>query len=174
MFCPTCGREDSQRGKFCPACGVNLEKVVKALSQHPDGMLVRADQAFDRLVARYAGLLFGGARDKALDRRVSHSWLIWLQALVSLPAILILSWITFFGLLPIRLFTLLLSTPFRLLSERSNQPVNAREAKVEVRRAPIEVPPQKQWAIDSGPSVVEHTTMTLPDSTSPERKSSRN
>ena len=174
MFCPTCGREDSQKGKFCPACGVNLENVIKAMSQHPDGMLVRADQAFDRWVARYAGLLFGGARDKAHDRRVSHSWVIWLQALVSLPAILILSWIMFFGLLPIRLLTLLLSTPFRLLSERSKQPVTAPGAKVEIRRAPIEVQPHKHWAIDSGPSVIEHTTMTLPDSTSTERKSSRN
>jgi len=177
MFCPTCGREDSQARRFCPTCGANLERVTRALSPGGDSLLVRADQAFDRLIARYAGLFFGGARDKAFDWRVSHSWTLWAQAFLALPANFILFWIMLFGILPLRLFTLLLGSPFRLLSERSDRQgaaqVTTPVAKVENRRARLQAPPPEQWALDSGPSVVEHTTMNLPDSAE-ERKKVRN
>src|SRR5262245_26843505 len=169
MFCPTCGREDSQGRRFCPTCGANLERVTRALSPEGDSLLARADKAFDRLVARYAGLFFGGAQDRALDWRVSHSWTLWAQAFLALPANFILFWIMLFGILPLRLFTLLLGSPFRLLSERSAQQDAAQSpapvAKVENRRAQLQAPPPGQWAPGSGPSAVEHTTMNLPDST---------
>jgi hypothetical protein len=171
MFCPTCGREDSQGRRFCPNCGANLERVTRALS--PGGLLVRADQAFDRLIARYAGLFFNGARDKALDWRVGHSWTLLGQALLALPANFILFWIVLFGILPLRLVTLLLSSPFRLLSERSNQQDAAPIAKVKNRRAQLQAPPPGRWALDSAPSAVEHTTMNLPDSGATERERSR-
>jgi hypothetical protein len=120
------------------------------------------------LVARYAGLFFGGARDKALNWRVSHSWTLWAQAFLALPANFILFWIMLFAILPLRLFTLLLGSPFRLLSELSNQQgaaqVHTPVAKVENRRAQLQAPPPGQWALNSGPSAVEHTTMNLPDS----------
>src|SRR5262245_29971331 len=141
MFCPTCGREDLQGRRFCPACGANLERVTRALSHGEDNLLVRADQAFDRLIARYAGLFFGGARDKALDWRVSHSWTLWAQAILALPVNFILFWIRIFALLPLRLLTLLLGSPFRLLSERNNQQDLAQipepALKVENRRAQL-------------------------------------
>jgi hypothetical protein len=176
MFCPACGREDSQGRRFCPTCGANLERVTRALSPGGGSLLVRADRAFDRLVARYAGLFFGGARDKALDWRVSHSWTIWAQALLALPANFILFWIMLFGVLPLRLLTLLLGSPFRLLSERGDQQAAAQipapVAKVENRRAQLLAPPPGQWALDSGPSAVEHTTMNLPDSATTDRKMS--
>jgi hypothetical protein len=176
MFCPACGREDSQVRRFCPTCGANLERVTRALSPGGESLLAKADQAFDRLVARYAGLFFGGARDKAFDWRVSHSWTLWAQALLALPANFILFWIMLFGILPLRLFTLLLGSPFRLLSERSDQQgaaqVPAQVTKVENRRAQLQAPPPGQWALDSGPSAVEHTTMNLPDSADTERKRS--
>ena len=168
MFCPTCGREDSQARRFCPACGANLERVTRALSPGGGSLLARADQAFDRLVARYAGLFFGGARDKAFDWRVSHSWTLWAQAFLALPANFILFWIMLFGILPLRLLTLLLGSPFRLLSELSArqgaEDVHTPVAKVENRRAQLQAPPPAQWALDSAPSAVEHTTMNLPDS----------
>jgi len=173
MFCPTCGREDSQGRKFCPTCGANLERVTRALSPGGDGLLVRADQAFDRLIARYAGLFFGGARDRALDWRVSQSWTLWAQAFLALPANFILFWIMLFGILPLRLVTLLLGSPFRLLSERGNQQGAAPAAKAENRRARLQAPPPGQWVMDSAPSAVEHTTMNLPDSAASERKRSR-
>src|SRR5262245_33731959 len=116
MFCPTCGREDSQGRRFCPTCGANLERVTRALSPGGGSLLVRVDQAFDRLVARYAGLFFGGARDKAFDWRVSHSWMLLAQAVLALPANFILFWIMLFGILPLSFVILLLVSPFRLLS----------------------------------------------------------
>jgi len=148
--------------------------VTRALSPWGGSLLVRADQAFDRLVARYAGLFFGGARDKALDWRVSHSWTLWAQALLALPANFILFWIMLFGILPLRLFTLLLGSPFRLLSELSNRQgvaqVHTTVAKVENRRAQLQAPPPGKWALDSSPSAVEHTTMNLPDSAGEPKK----
>ena len=174
MFCPTCGREDSQGRRFCPTCGANLERVTRALSPGGGSLLARADQAFDRLVARYAGLFFGGARNKALDWRVSHSWTLWAQAFLALPANFILFWIMLFGILPLRLFTLLLGSPFRLLSELSDRQGAAQThtpvAKVENRRAQLQAPPPRQWALDSGPSAVEPTTMNLPDSAGEPKK----
>ena len=185
MFCPTCGREDSQGRRFCPTCGANLERVTRALSPGGDSLLARADKAFDRLVARYAGLFFGGARDRALDWRVSGSWTLWAQAFLALPANFILFWIMLFGILPLRLFTLLLGSPFRLLSERSAQqdaaPLQAHvdgyglllgaAAKEENKRAQLQAPPPGQWSLSSGPSAVEHTTKNLPDTAATERKS---
>jgi len=184
MFCPACGREDSQARRFCPTCGANLERVTRALSPGGGSLLVRADRALDRLVARYAGLFFGGARDKAHDWRVSHSWTIWAQAFLALPASFILLGIMLFGVLPFRLLTLLLGSPFRLLSERGDQQaaaeVSAPIGKMDNRRAQIQAPPPAQiqapppgqWALDSGPSAVEHTTMNLPDSATTDRKMS--
>jgi hypothetical protein len=122
------------------------------------------------LIARYAGLFFRGARDKALDWRVSHSWILWAQALFSLPANFVLFWVMLFGLLPLRLITLLLGSPFRLLSERGNQQDTAAVAKPDNRRAQLQSPPPGQWLMDSAPSAVEHTTMNLPDSAATDRK----
>ena len=185
MFCPACGKEDSQGRRFCPTCGANLERVKRALSPGGDSLLAKADKAFDRLVARYAGLFFGGARDRALDWRVSHSWTLWAQAFLALPANFILFWIMLFGILPIRLFTLLLGSPFRLLSERSDRqdaaPLQAHvdgyglllraAAKEENKRAQLQVPLPGQWSLSSGPSAVEHTTKNLLDTAATERKS---
>jgi hypothetical protein len=176
MFCPTCGREDMQGRRFCPACGANLERVTRALSHGGDNFLVRVDQAFDRLIARYAGLFFGGARDKALDWRVGHSWTLLAQAFLALPVNIILLYLLF-AILPLRLVTLLLGSPFRLLTERSNRQDPAQAAtpavKVENRRAQLQAPPPGQWALDSAPSAVEHTTMNLPGPAVTEPKSSR-
>jgi hypothetical protein len=126
------------------------------------------------LVARYAGLFFGGARDKAFDWRVSNSWTLWAQALLALPANFILFWIILFGILPLRLLTLLLGSPFRLLSELGNRQgaadVHTPVAKVENRGAQLYAPPPRQWALDSAPSAVEPTTMNLPDSAGEPKK----
>src|SRR5262245_49855395 len=171
MFCPTCGREDSQGRRFCPACGANLERVTRALSPGGDSFLVRADQAFDRLIARYAGLFFGGARDKALDWRLRNSWTLWAQAFLSLPVNIMLLYALIF-ILPLRLVTLLFGSPFRLLSERGSQQGVTQVAKVENRRAQLQAPPPGQWLMDSAPSADEHTTMNLPDPATTEPKRS--
>ena len=173
MFCPTCGREDSQERKFCPSCGTNLERVTKALLPGAEGWLVEADQAFDKLMARYAGLFFSGSLAKTLDRRLSNSWAIWGQSFLSLLVNFALFWIMLFAALPLRLITLLLSTPFRLLTERS-----AHRGKtppvVQAERRRLETPSAlpEQWR-DRIPSIGEPTTMNLAGHAASDRTTSK-
>jgi hypothetical protein len=115
---------------------------------------------------------------------VSHSWTLWAQAFLALPANFILFWIVLLGILPLRLFTLLLGSPFRLLSERSAQqdaaPLQSHvdgygllleaAAKEENKRAQLQAPLPGQWSLSPGPSAVEHTTKNLPDTAAKERK----
>src|SRR5262249_12128667 len=175
MYCPTCGREDSQGRRFCPTCGANLERVTRALSPGGDSFLVRADQAFDRLIARFAGLFFGGARDKALDWRLRNSWTLWAQAFLALPVNIMLLYALIF-IIPLRLLTLLFGSPFRLLSERSNQQIPAQGAapvaKVEDRRAQLQAPPPEQGSLAPPPSGVKQTKMNCPNPAATERKMS--
>ena len=151
MFCPTCGREDAQERRFCPSCGTNLDRVTKALTPGKDNFLVQADAAFDRMLGRYAGMFFKDAPEKAQDRSVSNSWQIFGLSLLSLLANFILIPVCFVAL-KLRFFTLLFSTPFRLLSERNDQ-----QAKESALRANN----QEQWLINPVPGVTDHTTMNL-------------
>ncbi len=160
MFCPTCGREDSQERKFCPSCGTNLDRVTKALTPKKDNFFVQADAAFDRVLGRYAGMFFKDAPEKAQDRSASNSWRIFGLSLLSLLANFILLPVCFVAL-KLRFFTLLFSTPFRLLSERSNQ--QAKEAALRGNN-------QEQWLINPVPDVTEHTTINLASRPGAERR----
>ena len=171
MFCPTCGREDSQERKFCPSCGTNLERVTNALSPGAEGVLVEADQSFDRLIARYAGLFFSGSLAKTLDRRLANSWAIWGQSFLSLLVNFVLFWVMLFAVLPLRLITLLLSTPFRLLTERNTQKGKAPVAQIERIRPEAHNALPEQWR-DHIPSIGEPTTMSLGSHSASERPTS--
>jgi hypothetical protein len=153
MFCPTCGREEAQERKFCTACGTNLERVTEALSPSADGILTRADKAFDRWMGRYAGMFFSSAASKAEDWRTGHSWQILGQSFLALLANFLLFWVMLFAAIPLRFVVLLLSAPFRLLSERSN--------KSDRTTADLSVP---AWSADTViPSVTEHATVKMHD-----------
>jgi hypothetical protein len=153
MFCPTCGREESHERKFCIACGTNLERVTKALSPSGDGLLTRMDKAYDRWMARYAGMFFSSAASKAADWRTSHSWQVLGQSFLALLANFLLFWVMLFAALPARFIILLFSAAFRLLSERNNK-ANPTTADL----------PTPQWSADTVmPSVTEHATMKMND-----------
>ncbi len=153
MFCPTCGREEKQERKFCIACGTNLERVTHALSPKEDGPLTQIDKALDRWLARYAGMFFSSAASKAEDWRISHSWQILGQSLLAWAANFLLFWVMLFPVIPLRFAVLLLSAPFRLLSERNS--------KSDRTTADLSVP---QWSADTViPSVTEHSTMKMGD-----------
>ncbi|HEX4945963.1 MAG TPA: zinc ribbon domain-containing protein [Blastocatellia bacterium] len=152
MFCPTCGREEAQERKFCTACGTNLERVTKALSPSSDGIFTRADKAFDRWMARYAGMLFSSAANKTEDWRTSHSWQILGQSVLAALANIVLVAVMLYLAIPIRFVVLLFSAPFRLLAERSNK-----------SRATADLP-APQWSADTiMPSVTDHATMKMND-----------
>ena len=74
MFCPKCGRDDSHRYKFCPACGTNLDVVTIALSTGEDSVFTRVNKHLDRSVARYADHFFEGATTTAREGQVGSSW----------------------------------------------------------------------------------------------------
>ncbi len=155
MFCPTCGREESHERKFCTACGTNLERVTQALSPQIDGILTRADKNFDQWMARYAGMFFSSATNKAADWRIGNSWQVLGQSLLALLANFLLFWVMLFAAVPLRLIVLFFSTPFRLLSERNDKSAHA--------TAELTVP---TWSNDTViPSVTDHATIKMNDPT---------
>ena len=163
MFCPTCGKENSHERKFCPSCGTNLERVTKALSGGKHELLAQADQAFEKLLAQYAGLFFKSSPEKAMERSVSNSWQIFGQFFLALLANFILIPVCFVAL-KLRFFTLFFSTPFRLLSERSEQ---------RAKTAELLLPEQDYWLMNPAPSATDHTTVNLVAHPVTERKSTK-
>jgi hypothetical protein len=163
MFCPTCGKENSHERKFCPSCGTNLERVTKALSSGGNKLLAQADQAFEKLLAQYAGLFFKSAPEKAAERSVTNSWQIFGQFFLALLANFILIPVCFVAL-KLRFFTLFFSTPFRLLAERSEQ---------RAKTAELLLPQQDYWLMNPAPSATDHTTVNLVAHPVTERKTTK-
>src|SRR6185503_2426688 len=162
MFCPRCGRDNSNERKYCAACGTNLEAVSHVLSGNTDDFLTKTDKALDQLISRYAEHVFKSSPSTAMDRRVGKSWRVLGQGFLTLFVDLIL-FTLMWNVLPLRFLILLISSPVRLLSERSNRQKNASPQLEEhpVPRLP-EAPP-REWQSDAAPSVSEHTTEMLQD-----------
>lgn len=160
MFCPSCGRDDSHKRKFCPACGTNLEAISHALNGEAEGMFSRLDQSLNKFIARYAEHVFKNAPVKALDKRVGSSWQILGQGiLTSLFDLALFTIMTV--LLPFRFLTLLIRTPFRLLTERGKgrqQTMTKLKGKAATRLPEAQSQP---WLLKTIPSVTEHTTVNL-------------
>ena len=149
QFCPTCGNNAHQL-KFCPACGTNLEAISHALSGSTDGVLVKADKALDKLIARYAERIIKNAPAKLLERHVSKSWQLLGQGVITSAVdfiLLMVMWVV----LPVRLLTLLVRTPISLLAERSKRQKSGMAAVAE--------PSRERWLAESGVSVTEQTTI---------------
>jgi zinc-ribbon domain len=168
MFCPNCGRDNSRETKFCASCGTNLEAVSQALSGIRDDFFTKTDAALDQLIARYAEHVFKDAPSKLNDRKVSNSWKVLGQGAVTSFIDLIL-FSLMWNILPLRFLILLISTPFRLLSQRSVGRVSSK-AGLEKNAGPgLEEAPSNRWLAGSFPSVSEHTTRDL-EKLHPERK----
>ena len=118
MFCPKCGRDDSHRYKFCPACGTNLDVVTIALSTGEDSVFTRVNKHLDRSVARYADHFFETASATGREGQVGNSWRLAGKGLLTFLLDLALLPVMFF-FLPLRLLMLLLYTPLGLLQERT-------------------------------------------------------
>lgn len=168
MFCPTCARDASDNLKFCPSCGTNLEAVTKALSGNTEGIFFRANKSQDKFIARYAAHFFEDALTKALDRPIRSSWKILGQGIITAFINFILLLVMMI-VLPARFLSLLVYTPFSLLSERSLRlkSVSAiREGTTDSQREPS-LP--KGWLNHTVPSVAEHTTVNLSSASSLEQ-----
>jgi zinc-ribbon domain len=160
MFCPTCGKENALGRKFCVACGTNLEAVSQALSGSKTDFFTRTDAILDQLIARYAEHIFKDATANIADATVGKSWKILGQGvLTSLINTILIS--LMWNIFPLRFLILLISSPIRLLYERSN--------RQKLTKAEIEGPAAiKQSATEineilpkPAASVSEHTTARL-------------
>ncbi len=169
MFCPSCGRENTEEKKFCVTCGTNLEAISQALSGSPDDFFTKADTALDQLIARYAEHVFKDAPSNANTRRVGNSWKILGQGVVtSLTDMVLFS--LMWNMLPLRFLILLISTPFRLLLQRGQKKKRS-TADLESRKGfALSDPPPQRWLPGEAPSISEHTTEHLGEYIPPERR----
>jgi hypothetical protein len=159
MFCPTCGKDNSQELKFCASCGTNLEAVSQALTGAEEDFFTRMDSGIDYFVARYAEHVFKDAPHDLSERSVKKSWTILGQAVVA-SVVDMLLFTLMWNVLPLRFIILLISTPFRVLANRG------RETQHQTL-APVYQPPELQagrpslWLDQPGMSVTDNTTTLL-------------
>ena len=199
MFCPTCGRDNLKEQKFCASCGTNLEVVSQALSGTATNFFTKLDASLDQFNARYSEHVFKDSPSYAADRSVRNSWRLLGRGVVTSLVDLFLS-IFLWNFFVLRFHVLWISTPFRLLSERSNRlksltlseyygwnqewygwPQNQEwyqqreeslKAGVVDTGKPLRLPEQKprQFVAGAIPSVSEHTTEHLQQYVSPSQR----
>ena len=171
MFCPKCGRDNLNERKFCGSCGTNLEAVSQMLSGSGTDFFTRIDTGLDQFIARYAEHVFKDAPTNAADRSVSNSWKLLGRGVLTSFVDLFLS-LVIWNVFTVRFNILLFSTPFRLLSERSNR---LKKASADTG-APLSLPEPlpNQWLPGSVPSVSEHTTERLQQYQPPRQENSSN
>jgi hypothetical protein len=160
MFCPTCGVDNSHGLRYCSSCGTNMEVVSQALSGSADGFLSKLDTSLDSFIARYAEHVFRDAPANVLDRRISRSWKILGQGVVtSLVDLLLFNLMCV--MLPFRFLLLLVLTPIGLVTERSRYRHDV-AVQLENKQA-IDFPDVLAGDSPSSlvASVTEHTTRNL-------------
>jgi hypothetical protein len=160
MFCPICGKENSLGRKFCVGCGTNLEAVSQALSGSKTDFFTKTDAALDQLIAKYAEHIFKDAPANSADQTIGKSWKILGQGvLTSLMDMVLFS--LMWNVFPLRFLILLISSPIRLLYQRSNRQKITR-AEIEEQTEPkLPASETNQMLPESVPSVSEHTTERL-------------
>jgi hypothetical protein len=183
MFCPSCGKENPVECRFCASCGFNFEVVSRALYTSSVGLYTKFDTALNQLIARYSERVFKNAPTTALSRRLSDSWKVLGEGILTAPVDFALFWLMLFVFFPLRLLTLLISTPFRILTSLASTPLRRQmeESKRpkalasidEVQSADNNLKSEiSEWRIDSAISAVEHTTEHLSDYNRPMRSTS--
>lgn len=160
MFCPTCGKDNSLELRFCASCGTNLEAVSQALTGTEGDFFAKMDAGIDQFIGRYTEHVFKNPVSGPMEYKVARSWqLLGKAVLTSLIDILLFT--LMWNLLPLRFVILLISTPFRLLSERSKDKRHE-DLQVEAYEPPeLSTPAAQKWLSESVVSVTENTTVNL-------------
>jgi hypothetical protein len=174
MFCPNCGSDNSGERRYCSSCGTNLEIVSKALSGTRTDLFTKIDSGLDQFVARYSEHIFPGAPANAAERKVSNSWKLLGQGLLTSITDLLLAFLML-NVFSLRFNILLISSPVRLLSERIKRQ-REKKALAEKSRNQLPEAPLSQvnhWLPGSVPTVSEHTTEHLQDYQPPRRRVSK-
>jgi zinc-ribbon domain len=160
MFCPICGKENSLGRKFCVGCGTNLESVSQALSGSRTDFFTRTDAALDQLIAKYAEHVFKDAPANTADQSIGKSWKILGQGvLTSLMDIILFS--LMWNVFPLRFLILLISSPIRLLYERSSRQKITKAELEEQTEPKLIASKTNQDLLPYVSSVSEHTTERL-------------
>lgn len=89
MFCPKCGQQNPETGKFCRGCGTDLGNVSQALSAPaPQPQLLtrkgRAITYHSALMKIFTGLAFGAVAAALAITGAGRGWWFWLL----IPAIM--------------------------------------------------------------------------------------
>jgi zinc-ribbon domain len=165
MYCPSCGKDNSEGSKFCASCGTNLEVISRALYSRSTGVFTRAENALDQVITHYSERVFRNAPGNVPCRRISDSWKVLGQGILTVAADFILFWLMLFVVFPVKLLTLLLFTPFKLLTHLVRpKPIVGPASRNVVRPSLAQLPPPAppvEWRADSPVSAVEHTTEHL-------------
>ena len=167
MFCPTCGRENATSRKFCASCGTNLQAVSQALSGSNDDFFTKIDSGLDHFLARYAEHVFKNAPAHAAEQRISRSWQILGQSVLTSVLDLLL-FTLMWNVIPLRFLLLVISTPVRLVTQRG-RPRQRNIAGATSVPDLRETGPQ-QWLSGSVESVTEHTTAILANTDRPKTR----
>jgi len=119
----------------------------------------RIDTDFDHFTARYTEHIFRDAASYAADRSVSNSWKLLGKGILTSFTDLFLA-VLLWNFFIFRFHVLWISTPFRLLSEKSKR--GKSKTGVDTKK-PLHLPQPaaKQWISGGAPSVSEHTTERL-------------
>jgi hypothetical protein len=142
------------------ACGTNLEAVSQALSGSKTDFFTRTDAALDQLIARYAEHIFKDAPANTADTKVGSSWKILGQGvLASLMDMILFS--LMWNLFPLRFLILLISSPIRLLYERSNRQKIITAEIEEQTELKLLASATNEILPKPAPSISEHTTERL-------------
>jgi len=166
MFCPTCGRKNSIGRKFCAACGTNLEAVFQALSASDDDFFTRIDSGLDHFLARYAEHVFKNAPAYAAEQRISKSWQVLGQSLLTSLVDLLL-FTLMWNVIPLRFLLLVISTPVRLVTQRAQ---SRRQITGGTSLPDLPETGPQQWLSGSVESVTEHTTAILAENDRPQTR----
>jgi hypothetical protein len=159
MFCPNCGRDNTLERRFCASCGTNLEVVSQALSGDKDDFFTKIDAGLDQFTARYVEHIFKDAPSNVNDRKVSNSWKLLGQGILT-SFVDVFLFFLMWNIMPLRFLILLISTPFRLLGRRGSKEAGTK-IKLEGKRAELPGSYSDNWLQGPVASVSENTTERL-------------
>lgn len=172
MFCPTCGKDNSMELRYCASCGTNLEAVTQALTGTEEDFFTKIDTSMDQFIARYSDHVFKNNFSGSSKSSVVRSWRLLGQGVIT-SLLDMLLFALMWNVFPLRFIILLITSPFRMLSERHREPGSGDSLNEGYSPPELEEPQSRQFLSASVPSVTEHTTVNLGRKTTQKKDASR-
>ncbi|MBI4467864.1 MAG: zinc ribbon domain-containing protein [Acidobacteria bacterium] len=113
MFCPSCGKENQETGRFCRACGRSLAGIP-LLNQEDSGTpLERVERRLDEIIAHHAGRYFKRTPAGITPRSLKESWKLLGMGYLAVAADLFYTWLIVQFVLQFRLWILVFESPWK-------------------------------------------------------------